>query len=398
MASVQSDTANNLTSSTLSAELKKTERDVEEKEKQINYLFENMTDGFALCEIICDEKNIPYDYRILEVNKAYEEQCGIKGSDIIGKTVLEFFPDIEKSWIEIYGEIALTQKPRTFINFNHNTARHYKTSAFSPKKGQFALLFRDTTERKQKEQSLIDARDEAEHANKAKSEFLSSMSHELRTPLHAVLGYAQLLEIKDDDQFTEDNRDQVKEILHGGRHLLDLINDVLDLSKIEAGHMDISIEKIRLNEMLQKCMAMIQPLADKQSIRLHNQVDTNSNHIVLVDYRRFKQVILNLLSNAVKYNHENGEVTLSSLEIDSRYIRVMIEDTGLGIDLEHKQQIFEPFIRKAKTITTVSGTGIGLTITKNLIEAMGGKVDFESTPGQGSCFWVDIPLAEDVPT
>lgn len=135
-------------------ERNKAVREVNKKKKKLNYLFKNMTEGFALCEIICDENKRPFDYRILEVNKAYEQQCGIKGRDIVGKTVLEFFPDIEKSWIEIYGEVALTQKPYTFVNYNHNTERHYETSAFSPQKGQFALLFRDIEESKQKVESL----------------------------------------------------------------------------------------------------------------------------------------------------------------------------------------------------------------------------------------------------
>jgi len=134
-----------------------TKKSDQAKEKKIQYLFDNMTEGFALCEIICDENNIPFDYRILEVNKAYEEQTGIKGSEITGKTVLEFFPDIEKSWIEIYGEIALTQIPRTFTNYNHNTERYYETSAFSPEKGKFAILFRDTTDRNNIERKLSQA-------------------------------------------------------------------------------------------------------------------------------------------------------------------------------------------------------------------------------------------------
>lgn len=134
--------------------LKKVGTQIQEKNQKINYVFDNMTDGFALCQIICDKNNTPVDYKVLEVNKAYEAQCGIKAKDIVGKTVLEFFPDIEKSWIDIYGEVALTQKPRTFVNFNHNTARHYETSVYSPKKGQFALLFRDVEGSTQQLKSL----------------------------------------------------------------------------------------------------------------------------------------------------------------------------------------------------------------------------------------------------
>jgi len=136
-------------------ERKQAEKASLEKEKKYHYLFDNMTEAFVLCEIICDEKGIPYDYRILEVNKAYEQQSGIKGSDIVGKTVLEFFPDIEKSWIEIYGEVALTKKPRTFVNYNHNTNKYFETSAFSYERGQFALIFKDITEHKKQEDHIL---------------------------------------------------------------------------------------------------------------------------------------------------------------------------------------------------------------------------------------------------
>jgi signal transduction histidine kinase len=234
----------------------------------------------------------------------------------------------------------------------------------------------------------------AEQSSQAKSEFLSCMSHELRTPLHAVLGFAQLLEIKDDSPLTDTDRDHIQEILHGGMHLLELINDILDLSRIESGNIDIALENINLNELLSTCIAMTKPMADKQGIHLIHNTPPDSDMVVNIDRRRFKQVILNLLSNAVKYNTANGSVTLSSQILDSGYIRVIVKDDGLGIDHQYQRHIFEPFIRAPSKRLKIGGTGIGLTITKQLIEAMNGSIDFKSTPGNGSDFWVDIPLSE----
>lgn len=243
---------------------------------------------------------------------------------------------------------------------------------------------------------LVAAREEAERASAAKSEFLSQMSHELRTPLNAILGFGQILAMNKDNLLTEDDKDSVQEILVAGNHLLELVNDILDLSRIEAGHLDISLEIISLNELIFSCITMTQPLADKSGIHLNDHISTDPAHNIYVDCRRFKQVVLNLLSNAVKYNRENGEVILSCKVLSNGYVRLLIEDTGLGIDDKHKEKIFEPFERLAARKIIIGGTGIGLVITKRLIEAMGGKVGFESILGQGSCFWVDVPLATEV--
>lgn len=238
---------------------------------------------------------------------------------------------------------------------------------------------------------LKNARDEAERANAAKSEFLSRMSHELRTPLNAVLGFAQLMEL-DSEEFNKTQQYNIIEILDAGHHLLNLINDVLDLAAIESGKLEISIREVPIDELLQQCISLIQPQADRRLVKLIDNI-SNNGYIVQGDFTRLKQVLLNLLVNAVKYNRDHGHVTMESETIDKKRLRIRISDTGEGLTEEEIAKLFTPFER-LNTVHNIEGTGIGLVITKHLIERMGGSIGVESTPGKGSTFWVEIPLAK----
>jgi len=247
---------------------------------------------------------------------------------------------------------------------------------------------------RQREQ-LRFSKESAEQANQAKSEFLSSMSHELRTPLNAILGFAQILQMENEKHLLSDvDKDNVNEILMAGHHLLDIINDILDLAKIEAGHIELQLRDVSLNDVIATCITMNQPMAAKRKISLINQTSSDVNTSICADIRSITQVILNLLSNAIKYNHEQGEVIISYQHHIDGYIRVLVDDTGPGIDDEYLDKVFEPFIR-ALSCGEVSGSGIGLVISKKMIEAMGGAIGFESTKGEGSSFWVDVPLSID---
>lgn len=240
---------------------------------------------------------------------------------------------------------------------------------------------------------LATARNEAERANTVKSEFLARMSHELRTPMTAIIGYAEILELEVDG-FTKSSLSHTKEILSASFHLLGLINELLDLTKIESGHLDISMGKVSIDGVLQQCMALMKPQAEKRQMELIDQISGN-NYIVHADFTRIKQVMLNLLSNAVKYNREHGSVTLVSQELDNKHLKISVTDKGQGLSDGDMAKLFTSFER-LNPINNVEGTGIGLVISKHLVELMGGNIGVSSTLGEGSTFWVEFALDKEM--
>jgi len=261
-------------------------------------------------------------------------------------------------------------------------------------KGKIAgsvVVFSDITDQKNNETLLINSKNAAEKANKAKSEFLSRMSHELRTPMNAVLGFSQLL---DSDDITEDQHENVHEIVKAGEHLLELINEVLELSKIESGKFDLHSENIELNEIIQDSIVLTTPMAQKHSIEIIDLITQTSQFTIYGDKTRLKQVMLNLLSNAIKYNREKGNVTLTYEQpsVNSKKLRLNIIDTGYGMTEEQINKLFQPFERLSAEFSEIEGTGIGLVITKALIEQMGGAIGVTSSK-EGSCFWIEFKQA-----
>lgn len=246
---------------------------------------------------------------------------------------------------------------------------------------------------------LILAKEEAVQANSAKSKFLSSMSHELRTPMNAIMGFGQLLSLETDSTLTESQQENVDEIVNASNHLLELINEVLDLSKIEEGRIDLSIETVLLGDVFNESLQIILPLSDKRNIKISFVVDgavidlnefPYLEHTVKADHTRLKQILLNLLSNAVKYNRENGTISIVCKSSGDK-IRISITDTGAGLSPDELELLFKAFNRLGAEQSEIEGTGIGLVITKNIVEQMGGEIGVMSQPGVGSTFWVEIP-------
>ena len=236
------------------------------------------------------------------------------------------------------------------------------------------------------------ARAVADDANRAKSEFLSRMSHELRTPLNAVLGFAQLLEVS--DHLDASDQDSVTHILKGGGHLLTLIEEVLDISKIESGDIALSPESVLACDVVAETVELMRPLAAARSIRLSASPEATCVQYVFADHQRLKQILLNLVSNAIKYNRMGGSVALTCEHTSPTRLRLKVTDTGPGILDADIARLFVPFERLGAGLTDVEGSGIGLALSRRLVEAIGGSIGVESEPGHGSTFWIELPLVE----
>lgn len=244
---------------------------------------------------------------------------------------------------------------------------------------------------RQSETHLRQASREAERANAAKNEFLSRMSHELRTPLNAILGFAQLLEM---DQLPPEQNDSVEQILKGGKHLLGLIDEVLDISRMEEGRLSVSLEPVELGQVVRECIGMVRPLAAQRNLALNVRLGDAWDVHILADRQRLKQVLVNLLANAVKYNNAGGRVTLAASVAAAGKIRIAVEDTGPGIPADKLERLFTPFDRLGAEQTEIEGTGLGLALSQRLVRLMGGTIGVESEYGQGTTFWVELPQVD----
>jgi signal transduction histidine kinase/CheY-like chemotaxis protein len=254
----------------------------------------------------------------------------------------------------------------------------------------YLLIGTDNSVRKRVESELHEAIAVADKANRAKSEFLSSMSHELRTPLNAILGFAQLLETGTPSPTMTQKRN-IDQILKAGWYLLELINEILDLALIESGKLTLSNEPVSLGEVMLECRAMIEPQARKRGLGMtFPQFDIV--RFIMADRTRVKQVLINLLFNAIKYNRPQGAVAVECELVEPDSIRICVRDTGIGLAPEQLSQLFQPFNRLGKEATAEEGTGIGLVVTKRLVELMGGTIGADSTVGVGSVFWVEFQL------
>lgn len=353
------------------------------------------------CIIITDQA-----LNIIEFNPAAEETFGFPRDEVIGKQLINLiFPTQVREKYFAFKQTLLEKNNFPFVGKRFELSGIRKsneefpmelgiTTIYFDTKLFFTLYIRDITERKQLENSLIIAKEQAEHSNRAKSAFLSSMSHELRTPLNAILGFAQLLKVT---PLSTDQSEDIDEIINAGNHLVHLINDVLDLSGIEAGKLSLSLAPVNIGKAIEEAVSLMGPLAKVKSVKM-NWENESAPIFVSADATRLRQILVNLLSNAVKYNKENGEINISLKASENQgFIRASITDTGIGISHEQLTEIFKPFHRLNPS-TTVEGAGVGLSIVKQLIDAMDGRIGVTSELHSGSEFWIELIEAIPVKT
>jgi PAS domain S-box-containing protein len=305
----------------------------------------------------------------------------------------------EVRWMEVRGRAVFDADGNLagFSGVLHDVTLRKAAEALAQAAREEAEHARDEAERARDEAEA--ARDQAERASKAKSEFLSRMSHELRTPLNAILGFTQLLEFA---ELGDEDADNLSMIIRAGRHLLSLINDTLDVSRIESGRLSMSLEPVSVEDVARESLDLVRPDAGRRQLTLRTRGEGAGLHVV-ADRQRLKQVMVNLLSNAVKYNRAGGEVRIAwailaaeaapGLPSPSGWLRIEVSDTGQGIPADRFEDLFMPFERLGAERTEVEGSGIGLALAKNLVDAMGGRIGVRSVFGVGSTFYVDLPMA-----
>ena len=345
------------------------------------------------------------DGRVLLVSPRAAEFLDKPPEDLLGKTTAQVAPP---RMADIYAAhdrtVIETKQAKTFeepymrgYELGVLEARRFPLLDDSGQVYAICCLSEDVTDRKKSEDDLRLVRLEAERANLAKSEFLSRMSHDLRTPLNAILGFAQLLDL---EGLAPDGAEHVRQILSGGRHLLDLVNEVLDITRIETGHLSLSPEVVPVREVIETTAALVRPLAAQRGVTIDVGPLPAEEMAVLADRPRLGQVLINLLSNAVKYNRDNGRVIIRFEPGDAtthQPSRLLVTDTGAGIPPEKVKLLFQPFERLGAERSSIEGTGLGLALSRALARAMGGQLNATSIVDEGSTFWIELPPAVSAP-
>ncbi len=386
-------------------ERKMVEQRLLESESRYRTLFNSLDSGFCVFEMLYDEQGEPFDYRFLETNPEFGQHTGLH--DAVGKTAMTLVPDLERHWVDYYAEVAETGETKYFVEESPSMGRWFDVHAFrfgEAKLRQVALMFSDITERKRFEESIEESRVVAEQAraaadasNRAKSEFLANMSHEIRTPLSAILGFTEIL---DGSLADPDDLQAVETIRRNVDHLQSLLNDFLDLAKIEAGQLNVRQEPVGLHGIVEDVTSLMHQRAMDARLQLLVEYASPTPETILTDPVRLRQILINLLSNAIKFTdpgeeEDQGRVCLRISFIAKPDARLVFDviDTGIGLTPQQQASLFEPFSQADNSdARRYEGTGLGLAISRRLANLLGGDISVKSERYKGSTFSVEIAL------
>ena len=366
--------------------LKETEAALRESEERYRTLFEHMTEGFALHEIVCNEQGTPSDYRFLDINPAFEQMTGLKKENVVGRPVTEILPDIEPGWIATYGEVTMTGKPVHFENYSAALKRHYEVFAYRPAPRRFAVIFMDVTERKQAELELKRQAVLLEEANKEMESFSYSVSHDLRAPLRAIDGYARMILKRQADGFDEETRRQFNLIRDNTRTMGQLIDDILAFSRL--GRETMVTAAIDMEGLVGEVWDELRTINPDRRMTLKiGRLPPGRGDRALI-----KQVITNLLSNAIKFTKTRDAATIEAdgygTETETVYT---IKDNGVGFDMQFADKLFAVF-QRLHGKDEFEGTGVGLAIVQRIIQRHGGRVWAEGEVDKGAIFSFSLPV------
>ncbi len=388
---------------------KESEIAVKESKDKYQSLFKKMLNSFCYNKIILDKNGKACDYQFIEVNDAFVKLMQIPKESIIGKRVTEVLPTLKnelRKWIGIFGDVALNGSEARFDKFFPPLKHWFSIYAYSFKKGYFAVIIEDITKRKKTEDNLQRAKEDAilakiraEEANKTKTLFLANVSHEIRTPLNIIIGFTELLKniITDEKQ-----QKYLSTILLSSKNLLTLINDILDLSKIEAGKLELQYEPINLKSLIDEMKKLFETKIFEKGIDFEIDISPKIPEMLVLDEARMRQILFNLIGNAIKFT-ENGYVKIRAYTSELKTVKkdelketteltIEVEDSGIGIEDGLQESIFQTFKKNDNNINRKNyGAGLGLTLTKRLVEMLNGNIYVESEPGKGSIFTVVIP-------
>ena len=376
---------------------KQAEQKATESERRIATILNNTAEGII---------TIDGHGTVLSFNPKCEQLFGFTSDEIIGHNVDRLMRQEERLAHGDYLRQS-SHMEKKVINTNRELWGMKKNGEIFPMeltvsstnlngKKSFIGIMHDISQRKTNEKKLLLAKEEAERANQTKSKFLSAMSHELRTPLNAILGFGQLMLMKKKvDELSENQRENTEQILKAGYHLLTLVNDILDLSKIESGQFDIEFGTTNLNKIIKQCLDLTEQQAESCQVSIELDASLEQNWQLHSNFTRLKQVLLNIITNAIKYNRSGGKVILKARQLEQNQLQIDICDTGVGIAEADHPHVFKPFQRFGAQQAAIEGTGIGLNVCFFLVQALGGKISFTSELNIGSTFTVILPLTQE---